>query len=133
MRSCKPIGGLKPFLFSRWSSEWDSRLMRTTHTETRAPRVDVELPVELRFFDSGEVFLAISVNVSETGMLILSEESRPRGTLAHFEFRPDLNGTGEVIWTKGAEDGGAYLGIRFRALKRGARDSLRQLVQQTSP
>ena len=93
----------------------------------RAPRVDLEMPVELRSEDSGVVF-GHSVNISETGMLVVSPVPGPRGTLVRFEFT-HFAGKGEVIWTGDAEEGMYHLGIRFVSLKRGARSVLKGLLE----
>ena len=87
------------------------------------------MPVELRFDDSGAVFVERSVNISETGMLVLTEEARPRGTLVHFEFGPKFKGTSEVIWARKAEDGGTLLGMKFHSLERSARKVLVGLLE----
>ena len=79
----------------------------------RAPRIDLEMLVELSFGDSEEVFVGNSVNISETGMLVLSDEVRPLGTLVSFEFGPRFKGQSEVIWSREAEDGRTLLGMRF--------------------
>ena len=95
----------------------------------RAARVGLEMPVELRFDDSARVFSGRTVNISETGILVLSDEARPRGTLVHFEFGPGVSGLAEIIWRRAAEAGGTFLGIRFQSLQRGARQILRGLLQ----
>ncbi len=84
--------------------------------------------VELISRESEEAFLAVSVNISETGMLVLSEEPRPRGTPLHFEFH-QFGGTGEVIWNREDEDGGMLLGVRFLALKRRDRKTLNRILE----
>ena len=96
---------------------------------SRALRIDLEMPVELRFDDSGDVFMGRSVNISETGMHVLSEKARPRGALVRFEFGAQFRGVGEVIWTREAEEGGTLLGMKFHPLKRRARRVLAGLLQ----
>ena len=93
------------------------------------PRINLEMPVELRFEDSARVFLGRTVNISKAGMLVLSEEARPRGTLVHCEFGPGLSGVSEIIWTREAEAGGTFLGMKFQSLGRGARQILVGLLQ----
>ena len=95
----------------------------------RAPRIDLEMPVELSFGDSVGVFVGRSVNISETGMLILSDEARERGTLVWFEFGPRFRGLSEIIWTQEAEGGGTLLGMRFHPLDRAARKVLEGLLK----
>ena len=95
----------------------------------RAPRIDLEMPVELGFGDSAGVVVGRSVNISETGMLVLTEEVRPRGALGWFEFGPRFRGLSEVIWTRGAEGGGTLLGMRFHPLDRSARKVLEGLLK----
>lgn len=97
--------------------------------DERAPRPNIALPVELIFEDSRFTFFAISVNISETGVLLLSEEPRPSGSLIRFEFFPQLNGKGEIIWTREAEEGGTLLGMKFYPLRHSARNVLMGLLE----
>lgn len=73
-------------------------------------------------------FSAYSVNISETGMLVLSEGAWPRGSELSFEISPELNGKCEVIWTREPESGGTFLGMKFHSLRRGARKTLAELM-----
>ena len=74
-----------------------------------------------------------SVTISQTSMLVLSQEARPRGTLVRFEFAPGLKARGKVIWTQEDEEGGTFLGIRFHRLKRSTRNLLLGLLETGSP
>ena len=69
-----------------------------------APRFDIELPVEFCFQDSQKRFLGVSANISETGMLVVSEELTPRDTRLRFDFH-SFGGTAEVIWEQGGRRG----------------------------
>ncbi len=85
----------------------------------RAPRKDIALPVRLMFRDSEKALQAHSLNISQTGMLVLSEEARPSGTLVRFNFS-EFEGMGAVIWTRDYEPGVrflALLGIEFFPLE----------------
>ncbi len=93
-----------------------------------APRFDIELPVELFHGESDKPFLGVSVNLSETGMLIVAEETRPRGTLLRFGFH-QFGGSAEVIWIREDEEGETLLGVKFLALKRGARKTLKRILE----
>ena len=95
----------------------------------RAIRIDLEMPVELSSGVNGTVSVGHSVNISETGMLVFSEQSRPRGTVIRFEVGPRFKGSGEVIWMREAEEGGAFLGLKFQPLRRDARRALMGLLQ----
>ena len=95
----------------------------------RAPRVDLEMTVELTSGGNGTVSVGRSVNMSETGMLVFSEQSRLRGTVIRFEVGPRFKGSGDVIWTREAEEGGAFLGLKFHPLRRDARKVLLGLLQ----
>ena len=92
----------------------------------RATRIDFEMPVELRFEDSEDVVAGRSVNISETGMLVVSPVPSPRGTLVRFEFT-HFAGKGAVVWT-GDADQGTYWGIRFHPLTPKARRVLLELL-----
>ena len=94
-----------------------------------APGLDLEMSVELSAGEDGTVSVGHSVNISETGMLVFSQDPRPRGTVIHFVVGPRFKGSGEVIWTRNADAGGAFLGLRFRPLPRGARKTLLGLLQ----
>ena len=96
---------------------------------SRAARIDLEMPVELGFGDSAGVVVGRSVNISETGMVVLSEEARERGTLVWFEFGPRFKGQSEIIWTREADEGGTLLGMRFYPLDRPAREVLKGLLK----
>ena len=95
----------------------------------RAARIDLKMPVALTFGDNGAVSVGHSVHISETGVLVLSEEARPRGAAVRFEFGPRFKGQGEVIWTREAEEGGTFLGMRFHPLERRAREVLKGLLK----
>ena len=94
-----------------------------------APRVDLEMDVELSSGVNGTVSIGRSVNISETGMLVLSGRARPRGTVVRFQVGPRFKGKGEVIWSQESDEGGTLLGLKFHPLKRGARKILLGLLQ----
>ena len=97
--------------------------------QARAPRKDVDFPVELTFDHPDERCFGASVNMSETGMLVLSDGPQTPGTTITFESAP-LSGMGEVVWTRGAGAKGVFLGLRFTSLWRGDADVL---PTQTAP
>ena len=99
----------------------------------RAPRKGMGVPVEIEFEDSEDVFVGLSVNISETGMLFKTDDPRPKGAMIRFEFRPRFSGVGEVVWSKEDEDGGTVLGIKFRSLSRGGQDILVRLLDESEP
>ena len=92
-------------------------------------RKDLELPVKLVFGGSKQAYRGRSLNMSETGMLVLSEAHWPRGTLVQFRFAR-FKGDGEVVWTREAEKNASVcrLGIKFRPLNRDARAGLSGLL-----
>ena len=114
--------------------DWINKRRREAEVQvaSRVSRIDLEMPVELSFDDSEKVFLGHSVNISITGMLVLSEEARPRGTLVRFEFGLRLKGLSEIIWTREAEQGGTFLGMKFHPLERSARNVLQGLMGKLS-
>jgi hypothetical protein len=101
-----------------------------------APRFDIELPLEMGDSGGGASFRGVSLNISESGMLVRSDEERPRGTTLRFEFAP-FGGTAMVIWTRhvGADPrvrdtaGGILLGMKFLAMKRQDRKTLNRILQ----
>lgn len=99
-----------------------------SQTGRSAPRVDLIVPVVLWDEDPEVSFMAYSVNLSRTGMLVLSDETRPRGTVLHFEATPELKGRCEVIWTRESRSEGIFLGMKFRSLRRRARKELAELT-----
>ena len=97
---------------------------------SRAARVDIAMSVRLRFRE-GDAVPATSVNLSETGMLVLAEDARPVGTHLRFQF-PDFQGIGKVVWARESEPGVHFLelmGIEFFPLDRSARKVLEGLLK----
>jgi len=86
------------------------------------------MPVVLWAEDPDTSFAGHSVNLSETGMLVLSEEARPQGSEVRFEISPELKGRCEVVWTRDTEPEGTFLGMKFRSLRRRARKVLAELT-----
>lgn len=97
-----------------------------------APRRAVRLPVDMRFGRSDLLLSGTSRNMSVTGMLVLSEDPKPPGTPLHFKF-DDFEGWGEVVWERTAEEGGAFLGLRFTALSPKDRRALVRLLTDAPP
>jgi hypothetical protein len=99
-----------------------------------APRFDIELPVEMGDPGTDKPFRGVSLNISESGMLVRSEEERARGTTLRFEFAP-FGGTAQVIWTRhvsGETRGtvaGALLGMKFLSMTRQDRKTLLRILQ----
>ena len=93
-----------------------------------APRVDLAMPVALWGENPGASFKGYSVNLSETGMLVLSEEARPPGSEVRFEISPELKGRCEIVWRRDSGEDGTFLGMRFRSLRRAARKVLAELT-----
>ena len=86
------------------------------------------MPVVLWAEDPDTSFTGYSVNLSETGMLVVSEEARPQGSEVRFEISPELKGRCEVVWTRDTEPEGTFLGMKFRSLRRRARKVLAELT-----
>jgi hypothetical protein len=99
-----------------------------------APRFDIRLPVEIGDPGNGASFRGISLNLSESGMLVQAEEERPRGTTLRFEFAP-FGGTAMVIWTRRTNPdergphAGVLLGMKFLAMDRQDRKTLNRILQ----
>lgn len=92
-----------------------------------APRRIIEREVELRFPCSTLRLFGESRNVSETGMLIVSEDPKPPGTPILFLFR-DFQGKAEVVWRRESEEG-ALLGLKFTHLEPPARQALEKMME----
>lgn len=95
-----------------------------------APRFDIALPVELTEGRENALFRGVSVNISESGMLVRSEEERPRGTVLSFSFAP-FGGTAQVIWIRplaSEEEPGTLLGMKFVSMKRHDRKTLVRML-----
>lgn len=95
-----------------------------------APRYFVERDVELRFDRSTLRLFGASRNISETGMLIVSEDPKPRGTPVQFLCR-DFRGRAEVVWWREGEDG-AFVGLRFTHLEERDREVLRNVLKRAA-
>lgn len=76
-----------------------------------APRRIIQRDVELRTLQSGLRLFGESRNLSETGMLVVAEDSRPPGTRVQFLCH-DFQGQAEVVWRQESEEG-VLLGLRF--------------------
>lgn len=96
-----------------------------------APRIDIRLSVVLTFDGIPTNVAGISVNLSESGVLVQVGREVPRGTKVGLEFK-EFKAKGEVIWTKKRESG-AFLGIRFLSLKGRDRKAVRDLVALAEP
>lgn len=95
-----------------------------------APRFDIALPVELTEEQADSSFRAISVNISESGMLVRSAHQKERGTVLRFAFAP-FGGTAQVIWTHMHQGNGGtqmLLGMKFLAMKRRDRKVLVRML-----
>ena len=83
------------------------------------PRVDLRLPVRLRYEQLLDLVEAATVNISESGMLIQTGTIRPVG--ARFELSITsadgiqlIVGVGEVVWSSLNEKGASVsTGVRF--------------------
>jgi hypothetical protein len=78
----------------------------------RAPRREVESPVQMTFDGASPSIQGVSVNLSTTGMLVRSHLPKPRGTPLSFDF-PLFEGRGQVVWSAESVDGDALLGMKF--------------------
>ena len=80
-----------------------------------AQRVDIRLSATLTFEGSTVGLPAVSINLSETGVLVQAGRQVQRGTAVHLEFK-EISSDGEVIWTRKTTDMGSLLGIKFISL-----------------
>jgi hypothetical protein len=98
----------------------------TAPGDSPAHRVDIRLSVVLNIEGTATRAAAVSVNLSESGVLLQVGREVPRGTKVGLEFK-EFKAKGEVIWTKKRESG-ALIGIRFLSLKGSDRKAVRNLV-----
>jgi hypothetical protein len=98
----------------------------TSPGDDPAPRIDIRLSVVLTFDGIATPAAGISMNLSESGVLVQVGREVPRGTRVSLEFK-EFKAKGEVIWTKKRESG-ALLGIRFLTLRGRDRKAVRDLV-----
>ena len=93
----------------------------------KAPRYSVDLPLEYRMGGKSSLHGALTVNMSELGLLILSIKDMPVGTklrigvffLKGFQLA-DFEALGEVVWKDLFWDGawrGYQYGIRFLRMR----------------
>ncbi len=92
-------------------------------------RRNVRLPVELTFEQSELRLFGESLNMSQTGMLVVSEDPKPPGTPVRFQF-DDFRGVARVVWRREAEEG-SLLGMRFTALSREGRAALIRILRES--
>lgn len=103
--------------------------MTSRPQQFRSRRVDLELPVELRFDGShARIVEGSSVNVSETGMAVRLEEevSPPEGTGLRFDVMRHFGGRGDLVWSRPSEEGGVLVGLDLRR----SRFDLIELLEQ---
>jgi hypothetical protein len=93
-----------------------------------APRYAIELEVELRSRDTDFAFVGITENLSESGLLVRTWRTEPKGTLFDLTF-PTFRGAAEVVWTRESdEQEGAGLGMRFVSLSSTGNEELPRLL-----
>ena len=95
-------------------------------TDLPAPRADIRLSVTLTF--EGPPSPAVSVNLSETGVLVRSGRQAPIGSLVQLEFK-EFKAKGELIWTGKTDDAGVLLGMKFVSIGRRDLGVVRGLVE----
>jgi uncharacterized protein (TIGR02266 family) len=105
--------------------------------QRRHPRVDVELQVKLRFADVNRFRIFRTVNLSEGGVFVVTENAKPAGTRAQVVLYPPgielglpIHGTVvRSVTLEEAERTGARpgIGIRFEELDDDARAALTRL------
>lgn len=96
-----------------------------------AQRREVQLRVELTFDRSMLRLSGESQNMSLTGMLVVSEDPKPRGTPVRFRFE-DIEGRAEVVWGRESYEG-SLLGLKFTALGQDDRVKLVKILRESVP
>lgn len=85
-------------------------------------------PVTLTRPESGESFEALSINVSERGMLLRSTENNRIGDVLRFAA-PQFSGECEVQWVL-ALPGTPHMGVRFTSLDPGGKEALAEILAE---
>lgn len=90
-----------------------------------SPRVDIRLTGVLRV--EGEApARTVSVNLSESGVLVRGTRLLERGTEVDLEF-PEFKCGGEVIWNRKVDEG-CLIGVKFGSVGWRDRKKIRELV-----
>lgn len=90
-----------------------------------SPRVDIRLTGSISS-DGATPTRVVSVNLSDTGILLKARQSIPRGVTVQLEF-PEFKAGGDVIWNRDTEDG-ILVGVKFLSLGWRDRRKVRELV-----
>ena len=90
-----------------------------------SPRIDIRLTGVLTA-EGGSGTRAVSVNLSETGMLVRASRLHARGTSVELEFA-EFKAGGEVIWNREVPEGN-LVGIKFGSLGWRDKRKIRELV-----
>jgi uncharacterized protein (TIGR02266 family) len=98
---------------------------------TRDPRVAVVVPVRYRYQSFIDFIECQSMNISRSGMFLVSEQSLPVGTTIEFELTladgvPLLKGKGDVVRSSVNPRG---LGVRFQQIDDASRRLIERIVQ----
>ena len=94
-----------------------------------AARYDIELAVRLVPEGSGTELRGMSLNLSESGVLVLTDRLEPNDTRVQTAFQA-FTSTSEVVWTREADEtGDVLLGMKSVSLSRKDRKSLLSLLR----
>jgi hypothetical protein len=96
-----------------------------------APRMIVETEVEFASEQSPHLVVGECQNLSETGMLLLTDDPRPPGTRIHFRTER-FQGHGLVVWRLEVREG-TLLGIEFTELSSADREAVRRVLRSSVP
>jgi c-di-GMP-binding flagellar brake protein YcgR len=91
------------------------------------PRRAFAAPVTLTRLDSDATFEALSVNISEGGMLLRSMETSRVGEVLRFSM-PQFAGRCKVLWAMDIP-GNPLVGVRFTSLDAGAKEALTEILE----
>ncbi len=90
--------------------------------------MNLRLSIDLIVEDSAARLPSVSLNISETGILVRAGRGLPRGSVVKLEAK-EFKAKAEIIWTREMEEPGTLLGMKFVSI--GRRDSkfVRGLVE----
>ncbi len=94
---------------------------------SRSFRFDFETAVVLMPYGGSGSFVATSVNLSESGMLLKADREVEKGLRLEF-MAARFAGECQVIWSHETESGGSLFGIMFTSLGPTAKDEIKILL-----
>ena len=96
-----------------------------------APRMLVEMEVEFSSQRSPHLLVGECQNLSESGMLLLTDEPLSPGTPIRFHTER-FKGRGVIVWRLEVQEG-TLIGIEFQGLESTQREAVRGVLRRSVP